>query len=192
MLAVVVGVILVSNWLDSKTRSVMHSVFRTEPESRPNVSAEKLRETQHPGAGVFSTLAESSPSVALNKGQQMSGDPDREALLGEHRLSLQWISWDKFGKAVVTDNNGHLTLSGEQRIGTEYLTVVGDITDVQPKSFMFHGTIVTKTKAVNNGQPCTRTGDMKFAITGARRYWRLQKMDNPCEAVTDYIDIYLR
>jgi hypothetical protein len=92
----------------------------------------------------------------------------------------------------VTDDLGMLILKGEQRIGNEYVMLNGTITDVEPKSFTFDGVIVSKTSSVNNGQPCTRRGQMEFVITGNRRYWRLQHMDNPCEAVTDYIDIYLR
>jgi hypothetical protein len=83
-------------------------------------------------------------------------------------------------------------LKGEQRIGNEYVTIDGTISSVEPKAFFFHGTIVSRATSVNGGQPCTRTGPMRFVITGTRRYWRLQKMENPCEAVTDYIDIYLR
>jgi hypothetical protein len=116
----------------------------------------------------------------------------RAALLGEHRLSLQWLSWEKFGTATVVDKDGVLVLKGSQHVGDEYLTVEGTITSTEPKKFTMHGVIVTKIDSINKGQPCKRTGDMTFAITAARKYWRLQQMDNPCEAVTDYVDIYLR
>jgi hypothetical protein len=115
-----------------------------------------------------------------------------EPLLGDHRLSLQWISWDVFGKATVTDENGKLLIKGSQKLGDQYLTIDGTITAVEPRSFLFHGTIVTKANDINKGNLCTRQGTMKFAITGARRYWRLQQMDNPCDQVTDYVDIYMR
>ena len=31
-----------------------------------------------------------------------------------------------------------------------------------------------------------------FKTKAGRKYWRMQEMDNPCEAVTDYVDIYFR
>lgn len=44
----------------------------------------------------------------------------------------------------------------------------------------------------NNGAPCKRDGTMTFAITGKRKYWRLQEMQSPCDETTDYVDIFLR
>jgi hypothetical protein len=45
---------------------------------------------------------------------------------------------------------------------------------------------------INNGEPCERTGEMTFAITGKRKYWRMQEMKSPCDVTTDYVDIYFR
>lgn len=122
---------------------------------------------------------------------------DRRAsamLLGKHRLSLQWISWDYFGTAIVTDRRGTYYLKGEQkqRRGTDYLRIDGRITEINAKNFKFDGTIVMRVNSINNGEPCTREGEMTFKITGSRRYWRLAEMTNPCEAVTDYVDIFFR
>ncbi|HEX8091257.1 MAG TPA: hypothetical protein VF762_20545 [Blastocatellia bacterium] len=115
-------------------------------------------------------------------------------LLGEHRLSLQWISWDYFGRATVAESNGALLLTGEQkaRKGGDYLKIDGVITEVGAKEFKFDGTIVTKVEINNGGKPCERKGEMTFAIKGGRKYWRLQEMDNPCEEVVDYVDIFFR
>ena len=44
---------------------------------------------------------------------------DRRAgamLLGRHKLSLQWISWDRFGIATVTNRAGLYYLKGEQKV----------------------------------------------------------------------------
>lgn len=115
-------------------------------------------------------------------------------LLGKHRLSLQWISWDYFGTATVTNKNGVLSLGGEQkqRGGTDYLKIDGIILSIDKNEFAFKGTIVTRVSHINNGEPCKREGEMTFAIKGKRRYWRLQAMDNPCDAVADYVDIFFR
>ena len=115
-------------------------------------------------------------------------------LLGRHKLSLQWISWDYFGQANVTNKNGVLYLKGEQkqRGGTDYVKIDGVITSVSAKEFKFDGIITTKISHIADGEPCERTGEMTFRITGKRKYWRLQEMDNPCDGVTDYVDIYFR
>jgi hypothetical protein len=118
----------------------------------------------------------------------------KQMLLGQHRFSLQWISWDYFGKANITESKGTLFIKGEQkgRGNTDYLTLDGIITMVDAKEFAFKGTIVTQVSHINNGQPCKREGEMTFRITGNRKYWRLKEMDNPCEEVVDYVDVFFR
>ena len=115
-------------------------------------------------------------------------------LVGVHRLSLQWISWDYFGKAIVADKNGTLSITGEQRAkkGGDYLRIEGTITEVSAKEFIFNGTVEMRVSHINKGEPCKREGELTFAITGNRRYWRMQQMDNPCDEATDYVDIYFR
>jgi hypothetical protein len=81
---------------------------------------------------------------------------------------------------------------GEQRRNGDFLTIEGDITSVDEKSFTFTGKVVMRISHINEGQPCTREGELTFRITGKRRYWRMQEMDNPCDEATDYVDIYFR
>ncbi|MFL6214550.1 MAG: hypothetical protein ACJ74J_11750 [Blastocatellia bacterium] len=118
----------------------------------------------------------------------------KQMLIGAHRFSLQWISWDYFGKAIVTEKNGALLIKGEQRgRGNEdYVTMEGVITRVDAKEFTFEGDIITRVSHINKGEPCKRSGEMTFRITGNRRYWRLQQMDNPCDEAADYVDIFFR
>lgn len=119
----------------------------------------------------------------------------KKMLLGKHLLSLQWISWDYFGAANVVNKNGVLYLKGEQKQrggGTDYVKVDGVITEINAKDFKFDGTIETQISHINGGAPCKREGVLTFAATKNRKYWRLQEMDNPCEGVTDYVDIYFR
>ncbi len=118
----------------------------------------------------------------------------KKMLLGRHLLSLQWISWDYFGTATVTDQKGVLHLQGSQkgRDSTDFLKIDGTITEIDKTEFKFDGTITMQISHINNGKPCERTGEMTFAITGKRKYWRLQEMQNPCDEATDYVDIYLR
>jgi hypothetical protein len=116
------------------------------------------------------------------------------SLVGQHRLALQWISWDYFGKAVVTESNGTLFLKGEQkaRKGSDHLRIDGVITEVDAREFKFRGTIITKVEINNGGKACERNGEMTFVIKGNRRYWRLKEMENPCEEIVDYVDIFFR
>lgn len=115
-------------------------------------------------------------------------------LLGKHKLSLQWISWDYFGTATVTNKRGVYYLKGEQkgRGNTDFVRVDGVITEIDAKQFTFDGTVVTQVSHNNGGQPCERKGILNFRITGARKYWRMQQIDSPCEAIADYVDIFFR
>jgi hypothetical protein len=118
-------------------------------------------------------------------------------LLGQHKLQLQWISWfepKKSGDLTVTDRQGLLVIQGAQRDPRtgDFVEVDGIVTRVEDRTFDFRGRIVTRVSHINGGEPCLREGDMTFAIKGKRRFWRLQQMDNPCDGVTDYVDIFLR
>jgi hypothetical protein len=118
----------------------------------------------------------------------------KRMLLGNHKLALQWISWDYFGIARVTEKSGVVYIKGEQkqRRGTDFVTVDGRITEINAKDFVFEGTIITQVSHINGGQPCTREGEFTFRITGKRRYWRLKEIDNPCDQVADYVDVFFR
>ena len=115
-------------------------------------------------------------------------------LLGKHKLSLQWISWNYFGTATVTNEAGVYSIRGSQkgRSNNDLLTIEGIIVSIDAKQFVFEGKIVTQISHINGGKPCARQGDFTFKITGKRKYWRLQEMDNPCDEATDYVDIFLR
>ena len=134
----------------------------------------------------FSVFAQDKTVVNNTKARQM--------LLGKHLLTLQWISWDYFGAATVTDRKGVYYLKGrqKQRGGTDFVEVDGVITEINAKDFKFDGKITMQISHINGGKPCVRKGEMTFAITGKRKYWRLQEMKSPCDETTDYVDIYFR
>lgn len=115
-------------------------------------------------------------------------------LLGKHKLSLQWISWQHFGAATVTNEAAVYSIRGSQksRDNRDLLTIEGIIVSIDAKQFVFEGKIVTQISHINGGKPCTRHGDFTFKITGKRKYWRMQEMDNPCDQATDYVDIFFR
>lgn len=143
---------------------------------------------------IFSIVVILSVAVFAQQRTVINGAKAKKMLLGGHKISLQWISWDYFGRANVTERKGVLYLKGRQdaRKSKDFVTVDGSITSIDDKEFTFNGKIVTQVSHIFGGKPCTREGEMTFRITGKRKYWRLQKIDNPCDGVADYVDIYFR
>lgn len=143
---------------------------------------------------IFLILLTFGTSVFAQEKTQINNVKAKNMLLGRHSLSLQWISWDYFGSATVTNRRGVFYLKGKQksRKDSDYVELDGVITEINEKNFIFNGTVTMQVSHINNGQPCERTGEMTFAITGKRKYWRLQEMDSPCDTTTDYVDIYFR
>jgi hypothetical protein len=113
---------------------------------------------------------------------------------GNNKISLQWISWDYFGQIRGDQNgDGSWSVSGgqESRSNGDYLRMDGNLSHLgDPNVLYFQGAIVTRISHIASGQPCIRRGDFTFRKTSGRKYWRLQEMKNPCDGVTDYIDIY--
>jgi hypothetical protein len=144
---------------------------------------------------VVAVLAFSISAAAQSK-TDVNDAAAARMLLGRHKLSLQWVSWDFFGAATVTNAHGIYSLKGEQRgrgqTKSDFVTIEGSVTSIDAKEFAFSGKIVTRVSHINGGEACVRDGEFTFKITGKRRYWRLQQMDNPCDPVTDYVDIYFR
>lgn len=126
-------------------------------------------------------------------------------ILGKHLFSSQWISWDNFGKVVITKTKkaNVYNISGIQdgttcsdnengRSNGDYLKIQGTITVKSQSELVFNGKIVLKIYHLNNGQPCIREGEYHFLATEGRRYWRMQEMNNPCDGVCDYVDIFFK
>lgn len=135
------------------------------------------------------------PAVAFGQEKTViNSQYAKRKLVGRHFLSLQWISWDWLGRAYVNNRKGVYYLTGSQkgRGNDDRLKIDGIITEINRYDFKFNGRITSKISDLNDGEECVREGDMTFAITGKRKYWRLQEMNNPCDTATDYVDIYFR
>lgn len=120
-------------------------------------------------------------------------------LVGQHRLTLQWIGWSDLGAAgtvSVEDRGESLRIQGEQTGRGEnegdFVRVSGKIVSASKDGFVFEGEIVTRVSHIASGAECKREGRFTFKTKGARKYWRLQEMDNPCDQATDYVDVYFR
>ena len=135
--------------------------------------------------------------MAANSAQAgtiVKDEATHQKLRSVYGVALQWISWDHFGRAEVTEKDGTLFLTGKQSdAGTgDYVTVDGVIEEIDTNAFVFNGTVVTKVNFIANGQPCQRSGRMLFKKTRNRRYWRLQSINNPCDSVADYVDVFFK
>jgi hypothetical protein len=112
---------------------------------------------------------------------------------GTHNFTLQWISWDQPGKAQIKKNSdGTYSITGKQTNKEgDLVTIDGTLTVVTFSEMTFKGKIETKYSNVNDGKVCVKDGTYHFLAKGARKYWRLQEMDN-CEGnnVVDYVDIF--
>lgn len=119
--------------------------------------------------------------------------PLERKVVGKHKLSLQWISWDYFGTAnIVKEADGRLRCTGQQlsRENDDYLKIDGYINIQSDTHLVFVGTITTKIYHIYNGEPYVREGTYDFIATKGRKFWRLQQMDNgDC---TDYVDIFFK
>lgn len=148
---------------------------------------------------IFAAIALAATLAGVSYAQARTVVNDTKAakmLLGKHKLSLQWISWDYFGSATVTNKKGVYYLKGEQKgrgeSSGDLVRVDGVVTQIDAKQFTFEGTVLTQVKHNNGGRPCERKGVLNFRITGSRKYWRMQQIDSPCEAIADYVDIFFR
>lgn len=132
----------------------------------------------------FNANAE-SPSLSAEEITQIENK-----LVGKHHLSLQWVSWEKLGVVDILRDADGLRVEGSQKLNGNLVSLFGRIKVVDEKVLLFTGEIVTLVDHINNGKACTRHGTYEFRAKGERQYWRLQQMDNPCDSVTDYIDIH--
>lgn len=120
-------------------------------------------------------------------------------LVGEHALTLQWLGWgdlSQAGRLAIQDRGKTLWAEGEQRGRGEnegdYLKMSGTIVSASQDGFVFEGDILIRVHHNANGEECKRSGRFTFKSRAGRKYWRLQEMDNPCDGVTDYVDVYFR
>lgn len=120
-------------------------------------------------------------------------DKYQRNLIGQHGITLQWISWDYRGIVKITEENKVLKIKGEQKSKDgkgDYVSIEGTLEAISDKELKFVGKITTKVHYNNGGNPCEKDGVHTFKKTGTRKYWRLQEMQNCDGVVVDYVDLY--
>src|SRR4030095_6395535 len=74
---------------------------------------------------------------------EMNDPAAARMLLGRHKLSLQWVSWDYFGVATVTNRRGVYSITGEQKgrgqSRSDFVKIDGAVTSIDKKEFGFSG-----------------------------------------------------
>jgi hypothetical protein len=119
-----------------------------------------------------------------------------QQLLGKHALTLQWIgtagALKDAGTAEVKQQGGEWRLTGRNDAKDGFVSLDGIVTQVDRTTFTFKGKVVTRVEFIYEGKECARDVEVTFERKGTRKYWRMYPIDNPCEAVADYIDIFLR
>jgi hypothetical protein len=134
---------------------------------------------------------------AVLYGQQPVVKFNKEAfqrnLVGQHGITLQWISWDYRGTVKITEENNVLKIRGVQKSKeniTDSVSIEGTLEVINDKEIRFTGKIITTVSYNNQGKPCEKEGTYTFKKIGNRRYWRLQEMKNCDGVVLDYVDLY--
>lgn len=136
---------------------------------------------------LCASAAQADPSINDQKAAKQ--------LLGKHALTLQWIGTGGLkdaGTAEVKQEGGEWRLTGRNDAKEGFVAIDGIVTRIDKTSFTFKGRIVTRVEYIYDGKECARDVEVTFERKGARKYWRMYPVDNPCEAVADYIDIFLR
>ena len=92
----------------------------------------------------------------------------------------EWMSWDKPGKATITNlENGKYSITGKQ-IGRDkkgYMTIDGTLKMLSATQMEFEGTIISQEAIINEGKVCKREGKIKFTKSKRFNKWvsNLQK-----------------
>ena len=141
--------------------------------------------------GISGGFAQAQDKTAANPPPAQKVEAERK-LLGKHMFSLQWIlfSKPKYGTANITHKDTGLYIDARQEVAGDFATLKGDVRVVDAKEFTVTGELVTRVHHINNGKECPRSGTFTFKAKGTRKYWRMQEMENPCENLVDYVDVY--
>jgi hypothetical protein len=107
-----------------------------------------------------------------------------------HRCGLQWIDGTGICRVSAGEAN-KLALRGKHEAKNgDFVELDGTIEAADAKSFVLVGKIVTRVSHIAGGKACPREGRFTFRAVGARKYWRMKEQENPCDPVTDYVDVY--
>lgn len=75
-----------------------------------------------------------SPVVRSQKDTRLSAAERK--LLGKHKFSLQWISWERFGVATVKRGRNGLEIDAKQALNGDWVSMQGTVSVVDSKTFI--------------------------------------------------------
>jgi hypothetical protein len=105
----------------------------------------------------------------------------------------EWMSWDKPGKATVTNlGNGKYRIVGKQigRDNKGYMTMDGTLQMISATEMEFNGTIISQEAIINQGKICKREGKIKLSKSKRFNKWVSDKVRNwGGQTVDEYITI---
>ena len=143
------------------------------------------------GGGISGGAAQAQDTTSSNAPAAKKVG-NEQSLLGKHMFSLQWLLFEKpkYGTANITRKNTGLYIDARHEVNGDYAVLKGDLTVISSSEFTVNGELVTRVGHINSGKECPRIGTFTFKATGKRKYWRMQEMENPCDSVADYVDVY--
>jgi hypothetical protein len=142
---------------------------------------------------LFTLLFYSFTNSYAQTSVKFDKDKFQRNLIGQHGITLQWISWDFRGVVKVTEEDKIFKIKGEQKSKDskgDYVGIEGTLEAISDRELKFVGKITTKVHYNNGGSPCEKEGVYTFKRTGTRKYFRLQEMQNCDGVVVDYVDLY--
>jgi len=190
------------NQIEGIRAAVLATTDKTETSSTFNVDTSAITKEQLAAIDKKNKPVEQEKTKPVveekieEKVEVKKSDPAREKILGTHAFSDQWISWDYFGSANITeDANGTVRISASQigkgKEAGDYVKINGTVQIVSATKMTITGTMVTKISSMNNGEECVKRGSFVFESTDSRQYWRGQDGDF-CGDGWHYLDIFFR
>ena len=155
-----------------------------------------MRNVLKSSAVVLAAMIVAAPPVAADHHAPGADGPlldagTLERLAGNSGITLQWISWEDRGVAMVRSlPDGTVRLSGGQidPKGAGTLWLDGEVVEAGPDYFVLDG-LIRISETPDAGRVCQANKQWRFAITQNRKYYRLREFEW-CDGLTDYIDIY--
>ncbi len=195
---IVAGIIILislMSYFNLKNTESPINELREESRKKTTIDSTRIADSLSFEKALLVKKAKKDSIDEINKYSNTPKGKAEKLIIGKHPMTLQWISWDYTGTVNIVKENNIISCVGVQNSRSDnkdYLKIEGTIEIINEKEFLLRGTVRTKIYHINNGNECLRKGTLRFKSTKGRQYWRMREMTNPCDGVTDYVDIYFK